>query len=79
MLLERHFVNGDHVHRFMVRTDDVEGWIVREDEDSTVLCEKRQYDWRHVEWAALLFERTAALLERKGWVERPPKMPTRRQ
>jgi hypothetical protein len=69
MILDRQFINRDHIRRFTVRPESP-GWNVREEHDSTVINETHYGDWHHVELHARLFQHTARALEQDGWVER---------
>jgi hypothetical protein len=68
MSLIRHLTNDEHTHRFNV-TMDVEGWDVREEEDSAVLRRGHHEDWHHAERDIQLFEIRARALKREGWIE----------
>lgn len=69
MSLTRHLIHHDHVHRLVV-TRDLEGWEVREEEDSTVLRRTRRADWHRVETDIQLFDIKACTLMGEGWYER---------
>jgi hypothetical protein len=68
MTLYRELTNNGHVHRFIV-TSRIDGWEVREEEDSAVLQRVRRGDWHRVETDVLLFEARAMSLKRTGWAE----------
>ena len=68
MSLERQFTNQGRVYRFVV-TNDLEGWEVREEEDSSVLRRARRQDWHRVERDIHLFEIRALALKGEGWIE----------
>jgi len=68
MSVERHLTNHGRVHRFVV-TNDVGGWEVREEEDSSVLRLVRRQDWHRVERDIQLFEIRALALKSEGWIE----------
>lgn len=68
MSLERNLTNHGRVHRFVV-TNHLEGWEVREEEDSSVLRLVRRQDWHRVERDIQLFEIRALALKSEGWIE----------
>ena len=68
MSLDRHLISNGHVRRFVV-TSDLEGWEVREEEDSAVLRRAHRDDWHRVERDVRLFEIKALALKRDGWIE----------
>jgi len=68
MSLERQFTNQGRVYRFVV-TNRLEGWEVREEEDSSVLRLVRRQDWHRVERDIHLFELRALALKKEGWIE----------
>ena len=68
MSLDRHLIGHGHVHRFVV-THNLEGWDVREEEDSAVLLRAHLEDWHRVERDIQLFEIRALGLKREGWIE----------
>jgi hypothetical protein len=69
MSLTRDLINDVHVHRLVV-TRDLEGWEVREEEDSTILRRTRREDWHRVETDIQLFDIKARTLKGEGWHER---------
>jgi hypothetical protein len=68
MSLDRHLNSHGHVRRFVV-VSDLEGWDVREEEDSTILRRAHREDWHRVERDVQLFEMKARALKRAGWIE----------
>jgi hypothetical protein len=68
MSLDRLLNSHGHVHRFVV-TGDLNGWEVREEEDSTVLRRTHREDWHRVERDILLFQIRATALKGQGWIE----------
>jgi hypothetical protein len=68
MLLNRQLTNQGHVHRLVI-AQDLEGWEVREEEDSAVLRRAHREDWHRVEMDTWLFGVKALELKRQGWVE----------
>ena len=69
MSLTRDLINHEHVHRLVV-TPDLEGWEVREEEDSAVVRRTHRGDWHRVETDIQLFDIKAGALEGEGWHER---------
>ena len=68
MPLERHLDSHGHVHRFVV-AENLAGWDVCEEEDSTILRQAHREDWHRVERDMQLFELKALALKRAGWIE----------
>jgi hypothetical protein len=68
MIFERHLVNQEHVHRFLVARD-LEGWHAREEEDSIVIRAVHHDDWHRVERTVRRFEAAASALEERGWAD----------
>jgi hypothetical protein len=68
MSLDRHLNSHGHLHRFVI-THNLEGWDVREEEDSIVLRQTHRDDWHRVERDIQLFEIRALALKRAGWTE----------
>jgi hypothetical protein len=70
MIFERHLVNEEHVHRFVVTRDEY-GWNAREEIDSVVIRAVHYDDWHRVERTLRQFDDTATVLEQEGWLESP--------
>jgi hypothetical protein len=68
MSLDRFLNSHGQVHRFVV-ISDLEGWDVREEEDSTILRRAHREDWHRVERDVQLFEMKALALKRAGWID----------
>ncbi len=68
MSLDRHLNSNGHLHRFVIERS-LEGWDVREEEDSIVLRHTHRDDWHRVERDMQLFEIRALALKREGWTE----------
>jgi hypothetical protein len=68
MSLRRELINSGHSHRFIVMSD-VNGWEVREEEDSRLIKRVHREDWHRVERDTRLFEMTARTLKGNGWIE----------
>ena len=68
MTIDRELTNGGHVHRFIV-TSKLEGWDVREEEDSIIIHRVQRDDWHRVETDIQLFELAVKSLQHAGWME----------
>jgi hypothetical protein len=66
--VDRRLIHDGHVHRFIV-VEDLEGWEVREEEDSKLIRQTHHDDWHRVERDTWRFELRSQEFKRQGWVE----------
>ena len=67
-MLNRHLVNREHSHCFVV-VADANGWEVREEQDRLVVRAVHRDDWHRVERDRLLFDLKVRSLLVEGWRE----------
>lgn len=68
MSMNRQLSNHEHIHRFSV-TRELNGWEVREEEDSAILKCVHRGHWQRVETDVMLFAMRADSLRCEGWIE----------
>lgn len=57
-----------HTRRFQIKSLELAGWEVREEEDSRTVSARVYDDWHRVERARSAFQVAVVRLERDGWV-----------
>ncbi len=70
-MFERSLTNARHTRRFQIRFSGAAGWLVREEQDSTLVRARVYDDWHRVERARLVFDIEATSLKKAGWVDEP--------
>lgn len=65
----RLFQRAAHTRKFTIRSGEISGWEVRDEQDSHVIRRVRYRDWHRVERAKLAFALEATMLRESGWNE----------
>ncbi len=66
-MFERNLHCGGHTRRFLIEARGVNGWEVREEQDSAVVSAKVYDDWHRVERARSVFQEEILTLTEQGW------------
>ena len=67
-MFERSLTCAGHTRRFLIESLGASGWLVREEQDDTVVRTKVYDDWHRVERARAAIKAEIATLTASGWV-----------
>jgi hypothetical protein len=71
LMFTKELQQAGHVRRFTISESPVEGWEVREEQDSQLVRRVQYRDWHRVERARMRIDEQVSELEDRGWRELP--------
>ncbi len=67
-MYDRSLSHEGHTRRFQIKPLELQGWEVREEEDSRTVSARVYDDWHRVERARSAFQVAIVRLEQNGWI-----------